>query len=180
MESVKWLQIRPLPFSCGARERSFKLTSPKPLSSRHCKRSSITRVGADYVDMFQYDVIPADITASHDVFGIPELAGKLSCMTGNTGVSITCKCFHFLPYKCYCFASISWGRNGTGDQLSLPYPLPLPKTPVRVVSPVKYRCYMNISYSMVWWDWDGWQRELDWMAMNGIYLPLSFTGQEYI
>jgi len=29
---------------------------------------------------------------------------------------------------------------------------------------------------MVWWDWDGWQHKLDWMAMNGINLPLSFTG----
>ena len=68
-------------------------------------------------------------------------------------------------------------------QLSLPDPLPLPKTTVRVVSPVKYRYYMNVctvSYSMVRWDWDRWQRELDWMAMNGINLPLSFTGQEYV
>ncbi len=33
---------------------------------------------------------------------------------------------------------------------------------------------------MAWWDFARWERELDWMAMNGINLPLSFTGQEYV
>ncbi len=32
---------------------------------------------------------------------------------------------------------------------------------------------------MVWWDWTRWQREIDWMAMNGLNLILSFTGQEF-
>ena len=37
----------------------------------------VSRVlGPKYVDMFQYDVIPADVATSHDVFGVPELAGK--------------------------------------------------------------------------------------------------------
>ena len=141
----------------------------------------VSRVlGPKYVDMFRYDVIPADFSTNHDVFEVTELAGK-PLLKGNTGVSLASAFNFYLKY--YCSASISWGRNGTGDQLSLPYPLPLPKTPVRVVSPVKYRYYMNVctvSYSMVWWDWDRWQRELDWMAMNGINLPLSFTGQEYV
>ena len=33
---------------------------------------------------------------------------------------------------------------------------------------------------MVWWDFARWQREIDWMAMNGLNLSLSFTGQEYV
>ena len=141
----------------------------------------VSRVlGPKYVDMFQYDVIPADVATNHDVFEVTELAGK-PLLKGNTGVSLASAFNFYLKY--YCSASISWGRNGTGDQLFIPFPLPLPKIPVRVVSPVKYRYYMNVctvSYSMVWWDWDRWQRELDWMAMNGINLPLSFTGQEYV
>src|SRR5947209_8760778 len=31
-----------------------------------------------------------------------------------------------------------------------------------------------------WWDWSRWEREIDWMALNGINLPLAFTGQEYV
>jgi len=38
----------------------------------------------------------------------------------------------------------------------------------------------TVSYSMVWWDWNRWEQEIDWMAMNGINLALAFTGQEYI
>ncbi|XP_066554631.1 alpha-N-acetylglucosaminidase isoform X2 [Amia ocellicauda] len=31
---------------------------------------------------------------------------------------------------------------------------------------------------MVWWDWARWEQEIDWMALNGINLPLAFAGQE--
>lgn len=37
-----------------------------------------------------------------------------------------------------------------------------------------------MSYSSAWWQWPRWEREIDWMAMNGINLPLAFTGQETI
>jgi alpha-N-acetylglucosaminidase len=32
----------------------------------------------------------------------------------------------------------------------------------------------------VWWDWKRWEKEIDWMALQGINLPLAFTGQEAI
>ena len=47
----------------------------------------------------------------------------------------------------------------------------------------RFRYYQNVctaSYSFVWWDWTRWQREIDWMALNGINLPLAFNGQEAI
>jgi hypothetical protein len=34
--------------------------------------------------------------------------------------------------------------------------------------------------SYVWWDWERWEKEIDWMALHGINLPLAFTGQETI
>ena len=43
--------------------------------------------------------------------------------------------------------------------------------------PLRY--YQNVctaSYSMVWWDKARWEREIDWMALNGINAPLTFTG----
>jgi len=47
----------------------------------------------------------------------------------------------------------------------------------------RFRYYQNVctvSYSFVWWNWTRWEREIDWMAMNGINLPLAFTAQEAI
>jgi hypothetical protein len=32
----------------------------------------------------------------------------------------------------------------------------------------------------VWWDWRRWEKEIDWMALQGINLPLAFTGQEAV
>lgn len=34
--------------------------------------------------------------------------------------------------------------------------------------------------SYVWWDWERWEKEIDWMALQGVNLPLAFTGQETI
>lgn len=34
--------------------------------------------------------------------------------------------------------------------------------------------------SYVWWNWERWEKEIDWMALQGINLPLAFTGQEAI
>lgn len=34
--------------------------------------------------------------------------------------------------------------------------------------------------TFVWWNWERWEKEIDWMALQGINLPLAFTGQEAI
>jgi alpha-N-acetylglucosaminidase len=102
-------------------------------------------------------------------------------LSGTSGVALSSAFNWYLKYVCN--NSISWGWNGTGDALVLPQPLPLVSAAVHMKSPVLYRYYMNVctvSYSMAWWDWSRWEREIDWMAMNGINLPLAFTGQELI
>lgn len=47
----------------------------------------------------------------------------------------------------------------------------------------KYRVYMNyctLDYSMCWWDFDRWEKEIDFMAMNGINMPLAVVGREAV
>ena len=34
--------------------------------------------------------------------------------------------------------------------------------------------------SYVWWDWERWEKEIDWMTLHGVNLPLAFVGQEAI
>lgn len=60
-------------------------------------------------------------------------------------------------------------------------PLPNGKT-VRIIEQDK-RAYMNyctFSYSARWWDWERWEREIDYMAMRGINMPLSIVGYEAV
>eukprot|EP01051_Picozoa_sp_SAG22_P010022 SAG22_NODE_877_length_6715_cov_28.285369_3_plen_370_part_00 len=38
----------------------------------------------------------------------------------------------------------------------------------------------TMGYSLVFTDWEYWEKQIDWMALNGINLPLAFVGQEWI
>lgn len=33
---------------------------------------------------------------------------------------------------------------------------------------------------MAFWDWDRWEKEIDWMALHGINIPLAVTGAEAV
>ena len=138
-------------------------------------------LGDDYVTQFHYELISHE--EGRDVFELDTLKQEgrvFPVLRGNNGVALASALNYYLKYYCYC--SVSWGVNGSGDQLHLPEPLPTEFSRVRHVM-TKYRYYMNVvtfSYSMVWWDIDRWIREIDWMALNGINMPLSFTGQEYV
>jgi len=130
------------------------------------------------VNSFTFEVIdPAD--NGHDVFELEDGSGKI-IIRGNNGVSLSAGLGHYLKY--YAHVQLSW----TGDQLDaiqIPSSLPPVGTKVRTVSPDKWSYYMNVctvSYSAAWWNWTRWEREIDWMALQGINLPLAFTGQEYV
>jgi len=61
--------------------------------------------------------------------------------------------------------------------------LPLPPTSPLRVRQVPYSYYMNVctyGYSLAFVPWEYWVKHIDWMAVNGINLPLAFVGQEWI
>ena len=95
-------------------------------------------LGKEAVTKFEFQVIAADYASGRDVFEV-DFNGTKPVLRGNTGVAIASGLNHYLKYWCNC--SVTWGRNGTGDQVRLPSPLPLPTDTVRIVSPVKYRYY---------------------------------------
>lgn len=134
----------------------------------------IERVLPGSSNNFDVRFIPAQ--EGKDVFELSVRNGKV-LLSGNNGVSVASALNYYL--KNYCNFELTW--NGPG--CDLPKVFPLNVEPVRKVSPHKYRYYLNyctFSYTMAWWDWDRWQREIDWMALNGINMPLAITGQEAI
>jgi alpha-N-acetylglucosaminidase len=133
-----------------------------------------------HASLFSVSILNAT-NSSTDVFELEGGGGQPVQLRGTSGVALASALNWYLKY--YCNSSIFWGVNGTGMQLALPSPLPAISGVVKVQSPVTYRYYMNVctvSYSAVWWNWERWQYEIDLMAMNGINLPLGFTGQEYV
>ena len=80
----------------------------------------------------------------------------------------------------YCNIRVSWYKD---DPVDAPEILPEVNTPVTQQSRFEKRFFLNYctyGYTMLWWQWDDWEHFIDWMALNGINMPLAITGQEAI
>ncbi|HWB26235.1 MAG TPA: alpha-N-acetylglucosaminidase [Chitinophagaceae bacterium] len=134
----------------------------------------VKRIMKDKASQFVTELIPRD--NGKDVYELESKNGKI-ILRGSTGVSISSALNYYLEKYCHCL--ITWN----GVNMNLPQKLPAVQIKIHTVTPYKYRYYLNyctFNYSMAWWDWDRWQREIDWMALNGINMPLALTGEEAI
>ena len=137
-------------------------------------RGVIGRILPGQESNFILELIPK--VSDRDVFELESAKGKI-VIRGSSSVAI-CSGFNwYLRY--YCHSQVSWG----GDQLNVPFPLPSVQEKVRRVSPYTYGFYLNyttFNYTMSFWDWERWEREIDWMALNGVNLPLAMVGVEAV
>ncbi|HVU59069.1 MAG TPA: alpha-N-acetylglucosaminidase TIM-barrel domain-containing protein [Puia sp.] len=111
-----------------------------------------------------------------DVFELEGKGAKI-VLRGSNGLSVASALNFYL--KNYCHHLVTWN----GAPQPLPAALPVVKKKVHRSTPYRYRYYLNyctFQYSMAWWDWERWQREIDWMALNGINMPLALTGEEAV
>ena len=79
-----------------------------------------------------------------------------------------------------CAATVSWYAD---DPVVLPSAQPLVQEPVMGRALVPQRFFLNyctFGYTMPWWQWKDWERLIDWMALQGVNLPLAITGQEAV
>ncbi len=110
-----------------------------------------------------------------DAFEIESKHNKI-ILRGNNGVSVASALYYYLTEYCHC--QVTWD----GTNLNLPQILPAVAHKIHKATPYNYRYYLNyctFNYSMSWWSWGRWQKEIDWMALHGINMPLALTGQEY-
>ncbi|KAH9775992.1 alpha-N-acetylglucosaminidase [Citrus sinensis] len=111
--------------------------------------------------------------------GTPEIV-----ISGVTGVEVLAGLHWYLRY--WCGSHISWDKTGGVQVASMPKLGSFPRVQdagVLVKRPIPLNYYQNAvtsSYTFAWWDWKRWEKEIDWMALQGINLPLAFTGQEAI
>ncbi|XP_025111113.1 alpha-N-acetylglucosaminidase-like isoform X2 [Pomacea canaliculata] len=105
------------------------------------------------------------------------MSGAKLQVTGTSGVAAAMGFYYYL--KQFCNSQFTWA----GQNINLTSPLPRLSSPITIQAVDKFRYYQNVctvSYSFAFWDWKRWEREIDWMALNGFNLPLAFTGQEAI
>ena len=153
---------------------------PRISAGRGCNRRSryggaagiIERLVPAKAHLFLLEKIPAE--NGRDVFEIETRDGKV-LLCGSSGVAIASGAVPEtrLPLRCVL----------CGASSHLPDPLPLleKKSTGSLLFPsATLFNYCAFSYTMAWWDWPQWERMIDWMALNGINLPLAVTGQEAV
>ncbi|KAL3580121.1 hypothetical protein D5086_017956 [Populus alba] len=153
-------------------------------------KAVLKRLLPSHIHSFLFKIVSKDVCGGHSCFLInnyykessgngPEISIK-----GTTAVEIASGLHWYLKY--WCGAHVSWDKTGGVQIASIPKPGSLPHVKdkgVMIQRPVPWNYYQNVvtsSYSYVWWNWERWEKELDWMALQGINLPLAFTGQEAI
>ena len=103
--------------------------------------------------------------------------GKIR-ITGNNDNSLATGLNYYLKH--IAGVHVSWLRC---EPVELPRQFRLPAHPIRREALVKDRFFLNYctyGYTMPWWTWKEWERFIDWMALNGINMPLAITGQEAV
>ena len=112
-----------------------------------------------------------------DVFTLESRDGKI-VIGGNNANSMAVGLNRYLNR--YCHVTVSWYAD---VQLHLPEQLPTVPAPERVRARVPQRFFLNYctwGYTMPFWGWEQWEHFIDWMALNGVNLPLAITGQEAV
>lgn len=122
-------------------------------------------------------IIFKDKKSQNEVFTLSS-EGDNIVIQGSSANAMAMGLGHYLKY--YCLSNVSWDAD---DTIVLPEILPTIDTPITREARVTHRFFLNyctFGYSMVWWQWREWEHFIDWMALNGINLPLAITGQESV
>ena len=126
----------------------------------------------------QVQFVKIDADQGKDVFTLESRDGII-IVGGNNAGSMAVGLNRYLNR--YCKVTVSWYGSRLDDDL----PEVLPAVPVaeRVTARVPQRFFLNYctwGYTMPFWGWEQWEHFIDWMALNGVNLPLAITGQEAV
>lgn len=161
-------------FQANAQE----FTSAPKATPEEAITALLNRIGGNgAADRFEI-VINANLAENgKDVFVITAQNGK-PCIKGNSQLSVATGINWYLNHVAHI--NLTW-NNLTTDLVNIELPLPVGED--KHVSSAKYRYDFNtctFSYSMAFWTWERWQKEIDWMALHGINAPLNLVGLDVV
>lgn len=128
-------------------------------------RSVIVRICGENIAA-RFDLVLDRTMPGNDAYSVTN-SGNRIWVKGNSQVALCRGAYDYLSNACHSI--VSW----SGDRISLPQRLPAYYHDL--ASPYRYRYYMNVvthGYSAPYWDERRWDREMDWMAVHGINMPL--------
>lgn len=139
-------------------------------------------LGSAYSQNITVTVSRSDLSATtEDSFWYSCNGDGTMMLGGTSGVAAANGLHHIM--RSFLQSSVTWGADATGWHIAHPLPL-LPSSckEQKRTSLGAYRYYFNtctFGYTAAWWNITQWQREIDWMALHGINLPLASLGSEY-
>lgn len=115
------------------------------------------------------------IQSPKDTFAVSAKNGKV-LIEGNNALSMAVGLNHYMRNQ--LGASVSWFDT---KPVQTPKKVVLPEKPYGAKAGVDTRFFLNyctFGYTMPYWGWKEWERFIDWMALNGVTMPLAMTGAE--
>ena len=151
--------------------------APKPQPGDDVGQALALALRLDNALPGKVEFVKIDAEQGRDVFTLESRGGKI-VIGGNNANSMAVGLNRYLNR--YCKVTVSWYND---VKLGLPDVLPDVPVPERVTARVPQRFFLNYctwGYTMPFWDWNDWEHFIDWMALNGVNLPLAITGQEAV
>ena len=138
-------------------------------------RELVKRILPEHYRKIVVEYMP-DVT-NDERFELYSQANKI-IIRGTTKSAIGVGLNYYLKY--YCKTYVSWYSF---DKIETPKVLPVVPEKVVRSARVPERFFLNYctyGYTLTWWGWHEWERLIDWMALNGINMPLAIAGQESV
>ena len=140
--------------------------------------SLLNRIGGEgTAERFVVVVDDALASDGRETFVVTSADGK-PCIKGSSIVAATTGINWYLNHTAHI--NLAWNQL-TADIASAS--LPVPTGEETHTCSADYRYYLNyctFSYSASTWTWDRWQKEIDWMALHGINMPLQIVGLDVV
>ncbi len=136
----------------------------------------VERIAPQFADDIVFEHMESP--SGQDLFELESTGRGKILIRGNNAISMAMGFNHYLKY--YCMTSVSWYAD---QPVQLPEAMPEVPEKIRKEAKVEKRFFLNyctFGYTMPWWQWRDWERLIDWMALNGINMPLAITGQESV
>lgn len=133
-------------------------------------------VGDAYRSWFLFELCERE-SGCADFFELSDTADGRIRIRGTSGVAIASGLNHY--YKYYCKVHISEETI----QGRMPATTPAVGGTVRKETPYRVRYAMNyctLSYTFAFFDEEAWQRENDYLALNGVNVVLDLAGEEAV
>jgi len=134
----------------------------------------VRRVAGAHAERFRLEIVPKS-AAGAEVMGLSS-DGSNVILHGSGGVALAS------AFNWYLNDFLNTTYDWSTYDVVFPSILPLPSS-MTLNRVVKHSYYMNVctyGYSLAFANWSYWEKHIDWMAMQGVNLPLAFLGQERV